>query len=252
MKPTHGTPDHASRLPRIVSAGLWLIPLYALLLASSTLTHEPDHTTDFSSWSQYVTTDRFVVSHVVASVLGAGLGMTGVAAAMVFLVRGRAPVAAFLGGACTITGNTMFVAMFGTAAFAQPAIGRAFLGGDHRMPAFYDDVYGAPLLVNFAVGAVLFLIGAIVLGTALARTSPSLRWAGYGYAASMAFFLVAGFTVSFLQPVAGVAAAVAGAVIARRLPGAVAESAQMGGPDQHRVDPDSSGAKPVAQFGVDE
>jgi hypothetical protein len=213
------TPGSAPGLPGVVSGALWLIPAYALLLAASTLTHEPDHSGDFTAWSEYVTTDRFVVSHLVASVGGAGLGMAGVAAAMALLVRGRAPVTAVLGGACTILGNTMFVAMFGIAAFAQPAIGRAFLDGDASMRAFYDEVYGAPLFVNFAVGAVLFLAGAVLLGVALARTSPRLRWAGYGYAASLVVFLVAGFTVSFLQPVAGVAAAVAGAVVALRLPG---------------------------------
>ncbi|MGZ8738247.1 MAG: hypothetical protein ACXWW7_13860 [Nocardioides sp.] len=223
MQPTSEPAGSPSRSLGVFSAGLWLLPAYALLLAVSTLTHEPDHTTSFADWSEYVATDRFLVSHMVASVLGAGLGMTGVAAVMAHLVRGRARTSVFLGGAFTIVGNTMFVAMFGVAAFTQPAIGRAFQDGDDTMRAFYDEVYAAPLLINFAVGALLFLAGAVLLGLALARTSQNLRWAGYGYAASMTIFLVAGFTVSFLQPVAGVAAAAAGVVVALRLPEAVAE-----------------------------
>ena len=50
---------------------LRLLPVYGVLLMLSTLTHEPDHTEDFAAWSRYVTTDVFVVSHVVGSILGA-------------------------------------------------------------------------------------------------------------------------------------------------------------------------------------
>lgn len=212
-------------LPGVASAALWLLPAYGVLLAVSTLTHEPDHTADFAAWSEYVTTDRFVVSHVVASVLGAGLGLAGVAAAMLFLVRGPAAAPAVVGGVLTIVGNTLFVAMFGTAAFAQPAIGRAFLAGDEGMPGFYDEVYGTPLLITFALGALCFLGGAVLLGLAIARTHPSLRWAGYGYAAALALFPVTGFTVSVLQPVAGAGVAAAATVVALRLPGVVDPSA---------------------------
>jgi hypothetical protein len=57
---------------RVASIGVWLLPVYALLLALSTLTHEPDHTEDFEAWSHYVTTDVFVVTHVVQASLAPG------------------------------------------------------------------------------------------------------------------------------------------------------------------------------------
>jgi hypothetical protein len=201
---------------------LWLLPVYGLLLMLSTLTHEPDHAEDFAAWSRYVTTDVFVVSHVVGSILGAGLGLVGVMAALVLLVRGPAPVAATVGAAMTVVGNVCFTSVFAAAAYAQPAIGRAYLAGRPGAEDLYDDVYGTPLLVVFGVGALLFVAGAVVLGRAVARTAPGLRWAGYGYAASLVLFLVSGFTVSVVQPVAGAALAVAATVIARRLPGSVA------------------------------
>jgi hypothetical protein len=214
------TTRHSGTAVRLAALGVWLLPLHALLLAISTLTHEPDHAEDFEAWSRYVTTDVFVVSHVGASIVGAGLGLVGTVCAMVLMLRGAAAGAALVATALTIMGNVLFTGVFAAAAFAQPAIGRAFLDGVPGAEGLYDDVYGAPLLVTFALGALSFLAGALLLARALARTAPSLRGAGWTYGASLAAFLVAGFTVSFLQPVAGAVACVAAAVVARRLPAA--------------------------------
>lgn len=203
---------------RLAALGVWLLPVYALLLALSTLTHEPDHAEDFEAWSRYVTTDVFVVSHVGGSILGAGLGLVGIVCAMVLMLRGPAAGTALVATAITIVGNVLFTSVFGAAAFAQPAIGRAFLGGTPRAEGLYDDVYGAPLLTAVALGGVMFVVGALLVGRALARTAPSLRWAGWTYGASLVVFLVAGFTVLFLQPVAAAVACVAGLVVALRLP----------------------------------
>jgi hypothetical protein len=207
---------------RLASLGVWLLPVYALLLALSTLTHEPDHAEDFEAWSRFVTTDVFVVSHVGASILGAGLGLVGSVCAMVLMLRGPAAGTALVATALTIIGNVLFTSVFAAAAYAQPAIGRAFLGGTPGAEGLYDDVYGAPLLTAFALGAVTFIAGALLVGRALARTAPSLRWAGWTYGASLVLFLVAGFTVSFLQPVTAGVACVAVVVVALRLPTAAA------------------------------
>jgi len=124
------------------------------------------------------------------------------------------------GRALTIVADTLFTAMFGTAAFAQPAIGRAFLAGDEGMQTFNDDVYSAPLFAVFGVGALLFIGSAVVFGRAVARTSPDLRWPGYGLRGGLTLFVVAGPLVSVLQPVAGVVVVVA-IMIAVRLPRAM-------------------------------
>ena len=200
------------------SAGVWLLPVYALLLALSTLTHEPDHAEDFEAWSRYVTTDVFVVNHVGASILGAGLGLVGAVCAMVLMLRGPAAGTALVATAITIIGNVLFTSVFAAAAYAQPAIGRAFLDGMPGAEGLYDDVYGAPLFTSLALGGVMFILGALLLGRALAGTAPSLRWAGWTYGASLVVFLVAAFTVSFLQPVAAAVACAAGVVVALRLP----------------------------------
>ena len=61
----------ATTATRFARIGLWLIPLYGALLAASTLTHQPDYETDFQSYAEYITTDRFLVSHLGASIAGA-------------------------------------------------------------------------------------------------------------------------------------------------------------------------------------
>jgi hypothetical protein len=59
---------------RLAALAVWLLPVYALLLALSTLTHEPDHAEDFEAWSRYVTTDLFVVTHGTAARTGDSFG----------------------------------------------------------------------------------------------------------------------------------------------------------------------------------
>jgi hypothetical protein len=119
------TEPPARRLPmRAVRAGVWLLPVYGALLTVSTLTHQPDPATEFDALSRYVTTDIFLVSHLGASILGAGLGLVGVVAALLVLVRGPAATSALVGAALTIVANTLLTAVFAAAAFTQPAIGR--------------------------------------------------------------------------------------------------------------------------------
>ena len=203
---------------RLATVGVWLLPAYAFCLALSTLTHEPDHSEDFAAWSRYVTTDVFVVSHVGLSILGAGLGLVGVVCALVLMLPGPASGTALVATALTIVGNVLFTSIFAAAAYAQPAIGRAFLDGMPGAESLYDQVYGAPLLTAFALGALTFVSGALLLGRALARTKPALRFAGWTYGVALVVFLVAGFTVSVLQPVAAAVACAAGVVAALRLP----------------------------------
>lgn len=215
---TPGTPGATATAMRFARIGLWLIPIYGALLALSTLTHQPDYDTDFQGYAEYVTTDRFLVSHLGASIAGAALGLLGVVAALAFLARGPAVTAAILGAACTIVGNVLFTALFGVAAFAQPAIGRAFLDGASGVRELNDDVYGTPLFATAAIGFLFFLAGGILLGVAIARVGPPLRWVGIGFGASLVLFVLGFLLLDVAQPIAGALLAVVGAVLALRLP----------------------------------
>lgn len=205
-------------LVRWARHGLWLLPVYGLLLALSTLTHQPDYNTDFAGYADYITTDRFLLSHLVASIGGMAAGTVGTVALGVLLARGAGATVAVAGLACTVVGNVLFTAIFAAAAFAQPAIGEAFLAGAGEVAdQVNSDVYGAPLFATFGVGAVFFVTGAILLGVAITRYRVGLRWLGIGYAVLLPLFLVTGFTIDFLQPVMGAAFAVVGLLLARRL-----------------------------------
>ena len=210
-----GASTAATRFARI---GLWLIPIYGVSLALSTLTQQPDYDTDFQGYAEYVTTDRFLLSHLGASIAGAALGVLGIVAALAFLVRGAAVTAAILGAAFMIVGNILVTAVFGVAAFAQPAIGRAFLGGESGVRDLNEDVYGTPLFATAGLGLVFFLLGAILLGVAIARFGAALRWVGIGFAASLVLFVLGFMFLDVAQPIGGALLAVVGVVLAMRLP----------------------------------
>ena len=214
----------ASSSTRFARAGLWLLPVYGVLLALSTLTQQPDYSTDFRGYAEYVTTDRFLVSHLGASIGGAALGLLGVLALLTFLARGRAVMAAIVGTALTIIGNVGNIALFGVAAFAQPAIGRAYLEGAQGIPDLNDDVYGTPLFATAGVAILCFIAGAILLGVAIAREGGPLRWPGIGYAVSLALFPILFFGFAAAAPVAAAMFAAVGVVVALRLPPALGRS----------------------------
>ncbi|MGD9526497.1 hypothetical protein [Pseudonocardia sp.] len=196
-----------------VRATLWLLPLHAALLALGTLTHQPDPKAAFDAYARYVTTAVFLASHLGASILGAALGVLGVVAAAAYLRPGPATYLAVAG---TVIGNVVTSAVFGAAAFAQPAVGRAHLRGSPDAAVIDADVYGLPLVATAATGVLLLVVGAIAFGTAVARRG--LRAAGTAYAVLLPVFVVAGFTAQVAQPVAATGLAVAAAVIAARLP----------------------------------
>jgi hypothetical protein len=60
---------------RAARIGLWLLPVYGILLGLSTLTHQPP-IEDFDAYARYVTTDVFLVSHLGASIFRCGVSCT--------------------------------------------------------------------------------------------------------------------------------------------------------------------------------
>ena len=87
------------------------------------------------------------------------------------------------------------------------------------MAAINDDTAYGPALFATALTATFFLmVAAIVLGTAIARTSPRLRWYGIAYAVLLPAFALSGFLLQPVQPFAGFALAAATAALAVRLP----------------------------------
>jgi len=209
------------QLDRISRWGLWALLVWTLLLFLGTLTHQPDTRTDFDAFARYVTTPEFLLSHIVSSILGAAFGILGLFALFTFLaLRVRSRLAA-LGLAMAVFGNVMITAIFGVAAFGQPAIGRLYLAGQTDVAlAAYDATYGLPLTLTAAVGLLLLVIGVLCIGIAAARSHVLPRLAGVGLAVGIVTFGVIGFilanVVQSIGAVVLIASALWIAVSARR------------------------------------
>jgi hypothetical protein len=208
----------AARPPRLARAGLWLVPVYGAMLALSTLSHQPSFRTDFPGYARYVTTDTFLASHLALSIGGAAIGSVGLLSVLIYLASGRAATTAYLGAALMVAANIASTSVFGTAAFAQPAIGRAYLSGMPGVVELNADIYGATLDATAGTGILLFILGGVVLGTAIARTSRGLRWVGVVYALSFGAFLVTGVVAPLGQTFSALGLAAVSAAVAWRLP----------------------------------
>jgi hypothetical protein len=211
---------------RAARYGLWGLPLNGVLLGLSVITHEPSRD-DFDAYARYVTTDVFVASHLGASILGAAAAVIGVVAVTAFLVTGRAARLAVVGLALTAVSQVFMAAAFGGAVFVQPGIGRAHLSGVEGMPALNrDTAYGVARFAT-ALGATFALIvSAVVVGIAIARTSPQLHALGTAFAVLLPVFAISGFAFQPLQPYAGFAFAAATALLAVRLPQVTQQAAE--------------------------
>jgi hypothetical protein len=182
-------------------AGLWALPIYGLANLVGTLSSQPDYHTNFPAYARYIHTTSFLVSHLAASMLGTGIGLVGFTALLVYLATGpspRVPVAAYM---TTILGSIAMVAMFGVAAFAQPAIGNAFLAGHHDVIALNSSVYGTAANLTAALGMVLFFAGAVLFAIAIARSRSLPRNAGILFAASFPIFAIGSITGTALDTI---------------------------------------------------
>ena len=189
---------------------VWALAVYGVLLAAATITHQPDYTTDFASYANYVTTQRFLLSHLIGSIAGAGFGLIG-GAALLVLAGQFAPQLAGWGFVTWTFAQVGLVSVFGVAAFFQPAIGRAFLGGaGEAATAINEEVYGGTLFALAGLSMLLFIAGAVLLGMAARKTPTLPSWAGVTLAASAVLFVFGFLFIDVVQPVAGLGIAAAG------------------------------------------
>lgn len=193
---------------------VWALPVWGLLLGVSTLTHQPGYSTNFPGYAEYITTEQFLISHLAASILGASLGIIGAFALVVLLAESRAARLAFWGLVAFTVGQVLNTAVFGVAAFFQPAIGQAFLDGEETVAkAINEGVYGSDLFATVGIGLMLWVFGLVQLGRAIRRSGVAPGWAGPAFVIAAPLFAIAVFAFNPLQPVAGfmLAAAAAGA-----------------------------------------
>jgi hypothetical protein len=207
------TSSTSNKLDDYARWGLWALPVWSLLLFLGTLTHQPSYQTDFPGYARYITTTEFLISHLVASIFGAGVGMLGLVALFVVLCKGRTAPLALWALVTGVIGNTFLTSIFGVAAFLQPAIGRAYLSGHMaEAVAINNDVYGPALFATALPGLLLFTIGIVLFGVAVVRSGSLPKLAGIGFALSAVVFAVIGFVLADIVQSVGAALMVASTV----------------------------------------
>jgi hypothetical protein len=174
------------------------------MLFLGTITHQPDAKTAFGDFAAYVTTDQFLYSHLINSILGAAIGSIGVIGLMLLLQDSKVAAKAVTGMVATVTANILASSLFGVAAFAQPAMGRAFLAEQGNALDFYNDVYAAPLFLTALVFVLLFIIGGMYTWIAITRSGRWPRWIGWVYAICTTGFVLSNFLFPVGQSITSV------------------------------------------------
>src|SRR5919199_954024 len=119
----------APNTTRWIGAGLVGLPLYGALTFWSSLDPQPDPNTHYEAWAHFVTTNHYVVGHVLGSILGLILAIFGTFALGSYLTRSRAGRLGLVAMVITVFGSALFLPGMGVSAFAAPEEGQAYLAG---------------------------------------------------------------------------------------------------------------------------
>lgn len=159
-----------------ISAGLLGLPLYGLLTFWTTLDPQPDPSTQYAAWSRYVTTDEYVLTHVVGSGLGTILGIFGVLALAAYLASTQAGNIGLMAMVITVLGQSLFLMIIGISAVAAPLEGQAYVAGIDGLPDLPATTASVAQGVIGLSVIVLSFVGNILLGVAIWRSGVLPRW----------------------------------------------------------------------------
>jgi len=169
---------------RWIGMGLLGLPLFGVLTFWSSLDPQPDPNTRFEAWSRFVTTDHYVLTHLLGSILGLILAIFGTFALGAYLSTSRAGRLGLVAVVVTVLGSALFLPLQGISTFTAPKEGQAYLAGikeyDKLPPIFADTVFVATSLLVI----VLLFVGNVLLGVAVWRSGTLPRWAGALWAAA--------------------------------------------------------------------
>jgi hypothetical protein len=160
----------ASNTSRWIGIGLLGLPLYGALTFWSSLDPQPDPGTHYEAWSRFVTTDYYVISHLLGSILGLVFAIFGTFALGAYLAGGRSGRLGLVSMVITVLGTALFLPAMGVSTYAAPAEGQAYLAGIEefsKLPSsFADAVFGLTSLLVI----ILLFVGNVLLGIAVWRS----------------------------------------------------------------------------------
>jgi hypothetical protein len=172
---------------RWIGVGLLGLPLYGVLTFWSSLDPQPDPGTRYEAWARFVTTDHYVLTHVLGSILGLVFAIFGTFALGAYLANSRAGRLGLVAMVITVLGSALFLPAMGVSTFAVPEEGQAYLAGieEYRnLPDIFADTVFA--LISLMVILLLF-VGNLLLGVAVWRSETLPKWAGALWAAAAVF-----------------------------------------------------------------
>ena len=174
----------ATNTARWIGIGLLGLPLYGALTFWSSLDPQPDPNTHYEAWARFVTTNHYVLSHVLGSTLGLVLAIFGTFALGAYLVGGRSGRLGLVAMVTTVLGTALFLPAMGVSTYATPQEGQAYLAGIEEFSelpsSFADTVFALTSLLVI----VLLFVGNVLLGIAVWRSGVLPRWAGALWAAA--------------------------------------------------------------------
>jgi hypothetical protein len=160
----------ASNTSRWIGIGLLGLPLYGALTFWSSLDPQPDPGTHYEAWARFVTTDYYVISHLLGSILGLVFAIFGTFALGAYLAGGRSGRLGLVSMVITVLGTALFLPAMGISTYAAPAEGQAYLAGIEEFSelpsSFADAVFGLTSLLVI----ILLFVGNVLLGIAVWRS----------------------------------------------------------------------------------
>jgi hypothetical protein len=208
-------------ITRWIGIGLLGMPLYGALTFWSSLEGQPDPDTQLEAWARFVTTNEYVIGHLLGSILGLIFLIYGVFALGVYLATSRAGRMGLVAMVITVLGSALFLPLQGVATFSAPEEGQAVLAGLEEFealpPIFASTVAGLTALVVILLG----FVGHILVGVAVWRSGTLPRWAGALWAGanvlmylSLVYGQIGPASTPFTVPLGAVVLVISGAWIA--------------------------------------
>lgn len=169
---------NAPNISRWIGIGLLGLPLYGALTFWSSLDPQPDPNTHYEAFSRFVTTDHYVLSHLLGSILGLVFAIFGTFALGAYLTNGRAGRLGLVAMVVTVLGSALFLPAMGVSTFATPEEGQAYLAGIEEFAKLPDMFADSVFALTSLVVIILLFVGNVLLGIAVWRSGTLPRWAG--------------------------------------------------------------------------
>jgi hypothetical protein len=156
----------------------------------SSLDPQPDPNTHLEAWSRFVTTDSYVLKHLLLSDLGIVFAIFGTFALGVHLATSRAGRMGLWAMVVTVFGSALFLTIGGVTTFAAPEEGQAVLAGVEEFESLPTIFANTLMMATFGVAVLLMLAGNVLLGVAVWRSGTLPKWAGALWVAGSALPLL--------------------------------------------------------------